>query len=304
MSKYEALTLADAPSVTVKVHPTVVFSILNNYVRRNDRDSPRVIGTLLGVVGKDGVVEVTDCFGVPHMERKDELFVAINKDYHKTMHAFHRRINRREKIVGWYTTTSAEGALINDNSSLIHDFYSLECENPVHVVVDTTLAGDMLGVRGFCSNPLVVGEMKLANMFHEVQVDMSMTDTEATCLYHMIQSQQTATTGGSDKGRWLGSEVVASVPAERAAVHKAMKQLLDVLDRVQTYVDNVVDGRAPALAEYGMKVADAIAALQEVRPEEFNGVLQEKIQDLLMVSYISSLTHTQLAISEKINQIL
>ena len=41
-----------------------------------------------------------------------------------------------------------------------------------------------------------------------------------------------------------------------------------------------------------------------VRPEEFNTVLQEKIQDLLMVSYMSSLTTTQLQIAEKINQII
>jgi translation initiation factor 3 subunit F len=152
----------------------------------------------------------------------------------------------------------------------------------------------------------MVGEMKLANMFHEVKVELSMTETEATCLFHMIHSQTPPTSAGATAGtaRWPGSEVVAAVPAERASVQKAMKQLLEVLDRVQVYVDNVVDGNAPALAEYGMRVADAIAALQEVRPEDFNGVLQEKIQDLLMVNYISSLTNTQLAISEKINQIL
>ena len=138
----EALSLGDAPNtVVVKLHPTVVFSVLNNFVRRSDRET-RVIGTLLGTI-TNGVIEITECFGVPHMEKKDELFVAINKDYHKTMYNFHRRINRKEKIVGWYTTTSAEGALINDNSSLIHDFYSQECEHPVHIVVDTTLAGNV-----------------------------------------------------------------------------------------------------------------------------------------------------------------
>jgi hypothetical protein len=137
----EALSLGDAPNtIVVKLHPTVVFSVLNNFVRRSDRET-RVIGTLLGTV-TNGCIEITECFGVPHMEKKDELFVAINKDYHKTMYNFHRRINRKEKIVGWYTTTSAEGALINDNSSLIHDFYSQECDHPVHIVVDTTLAGN------------------------------------------------------------------------------------------------------------------------------------------------------------------
>lgn len=52
----EALALGDTPVPIVKVHPTVVFSILNSYVRREKRDF-RVIGTLLGVV-KDGQIEV------------------------------------------------------------------------------------------------------------------------------------------------------------------------------------------------------------------------------------------------------
>jgi hypothetical protein len=53
----EALALGDTPVPVVKVHPTVVFSILNSFVRREKRDF-RVIGTLLGVVGKDGQIEV------------------------------------------------------------------------------------------------------------------------------------------------------------------------------------------------------------------------------------------------------
>ena len=304
MSKVEALSIGENQKSIVKLHPTVVFSILNNFVRRNDRES-RVIGTLLGTI-KDGVVEVTEAFGVPHMEKRDELFVAINKDYHKQMFAFHRRINRKERIVGWYTTTSPEGALINDNSSLIHDFYSAECENPIHIVVDTTLAGETMSVRGFTSAPLALGDLSLANMFREMQVDLTVTDAESTCLYHMIHSQSTAPQSSSqaDSSQWATSEILSSVPTQRDTVNAAMKKLLVVLDDVQKYVDSVVGMKNPAVAEYGMKIADAIAALQTVRPEEFNNVLQEKIQDLLMVSYISSLTSTQLQISEKINQIL
>ena len=56
MTLQEALALGDTPVTVVKVHPTVVFSILNSFVRREKRDF-RVIGTLLGVV-KDGQIEV------------------------------------------------------------------------------------------------------------------------------------------------------------------------------------------------------------------------------------------------------
>jgi len=224
------------------------------------------------------------------------MSVGINRDYFKLMYNFHRRINKKEKIVGWYTTTTAEGALINDNSSLIQDFYSSECENSVHLVVDTTLAGEDMGVRGFMSQNMVLGDSNLANKFLEIKVDLEVTDSEATCLYHMINAQS--------KEAFEESEVIAIVPNQRDSVHTAMEKLLVVLNDVQKYVDNVVDGSAAPMAEYGMKIADAIGALNTVRPEEFQTVLQEKIQDLLMVSYISTLAQTQLAISAKINAIL
>lgn len=212
------------------------------------------------------------------------------------MYNFHRRINKKEKIVGWYTTTTAEGVLLNDNSSLIQNFYSDECENPVHLVVDTTLAGEDMGVRGFMSQVMTLGGANLANKFLEIKVDLEVTDSEATCLYHMINAQNAEA--------FAESEVVAIVPDQRDSVHGAMRKLLVVLDEVQTYVDSVVDGSATPMAEYGMKIADAIGALQTVRPEEFNTMLQEKIQDLLMVSYVSTLAQTQLSISAKINAIL
>ena len=59
MSSQEAITLGDEPLPIVKVHATVIFTILNNYIRRDDRQM-RVIGTLLGLVqSSDGnVIEV------------------------------------------------------------------------------------------------------------------------------------------------------------------------------------------------------------------------------------------------------
>jgi hypothetical protein len=41
---------------------------------------------------------------VPYSEKVDEFYVAINQEYHKTMYAFHQRNNKKEVIVGWYTT--------------------------------------------------------------------------------------------------------------------------------------------------------------------------------------------------------
>ena len=59
-----------------------------------------------------------------------------------------------------------------DNSSLIHDFYRGECPEPIHLVVDTTLAGDSLAIHAFVSQPMVVGLSSFANIFQEVNRDI------------------------------------------------------------------------------------------------------------------------------------
>jgi translation initiation factor 3 subunit F len=83
----------------VTLHPNVLFSILDHYLRRNDTQE-RVIGTLLGVRNEDStVIDVKNCFAVLH--REDSEQVAVDMEYHRSMYELHQRANPREIIVGW-----------------------------------------------------------------------------------------------------------------------------------------------------------------------------------------------------------
>lgn len=297
MSKLEALALKDAQLPKIKVNATVIFSILNNFMGRSPRDA-RVIGTLLGEVKDDGTVVVSECFAVPFSEKTDERYVAINQEYHKQMYAFHRRNNKKEYIVGWYTTTTLNGQFIVDTSSLFHDFYTNECANPVHLVVDTTLMTDKINARGFVSKQLVLGDEVLANTFEEIFVDIALTEAEATCLYHMIQQQDPAE-------KWKNSTVTSTIPTSATRVEDAICGLQKVLDDIQMYVDGVVDGKIPPSREIGIAVADALnafAAQKALLSQQTS--FSTRVQDLLMISYITTLTQTQTLISEKLNEIL
>jgi len=276
----------------VNLHATAVFGILNHFMRRTDRDA-RVIGTLLGRRGDDRTVEVTDCFGVPFLEKEDELYVAINKEYHKSMYAAQRRVSRKEEIVGWFTTTK-EGALIIDNSSLVNDFYSQECDDPIHLVLDANMTGMNLSVRGFVSAPICLGDTAFANMFEEVQVEVVMNEAETMALYHMIYNAE-----GKE-----GTTVVASLPGENEAVVASVEKLLGSIDEISAYVDDVVSGKKQGSPAVGLALFDALSALRSYKQDELSAQLQGKAQDLLMVSYLSSVMKTQLKISDKLHAII
>jgi len=57
-------------SITFKLHPVVILSILDQYKRRNE-DQERVIGTLLGIRNGSSV-QITNCFPVPHVTANNE----------------------------------------------------------------------------------------------------------------------------------------------------------------------------------------------------------------------------------------
>ena len=56
---------------SVRVHPVVLFTVCDAYIRRNDGQD-RIIGTLLGTIA-DGVVDVKNCYAVPHSEANDQV---------------------------------------------------------------------------------------------------------------------------------------------------------------------------------------------------------------------------------------
>ncbi|KOB76139.1 Eukaryotic translation initiation factor 3 subunit F, partial [Operophtera brumata] len=130
-----------ALNLSVKIHPVVLFQIVDAYERRN-ADSHRVIGTLLGTTDK-GVVEVTNCFCVPHKEHADQVEAELN--YAMDVYELNRRVNSNESIVGWWAT----GNEVTNHSSVIHEYYSRECRAPVHVTLDTSLAGARMGLRAY-----------------------------------------------------------------------------------------------------------------------------------------------------------
>lgn len=107
-----------ALNLTVRVHPLVLFQVVDAFERRNV-DSKRVIGTLLGkfslnyqfnyyfkmctinfFVGSidKGVVEVTNCFCVPHKEHDDQVEAELS--YALDVYELNRRVNSSENIVG------------------------------------------------------------------------------------------------------------------------------------------------------------------------------------------------------------
>ncbi|KAA8534103.1 hypothetical protein F0562_031704 [Nyssa sinensis] len=220
-----------------------------NVLRPDQAD--RVIGTLLGSVLPDGTVDIRNSYAVPHNESSDQ--VALDIDYHHNMLASHLKVNPKEVIVGWFST----GSGVTGGSALIHEFYSREVSNPVHLTVDTGFRNGEASIKGFVSVSLSLGDQQLAAQFQEIPLDLRMVEAERV---------------GFDI---LKATVVDKLPNDLEGMETSMERLLALIDDVYKYVDDVVEGHVAPDNNIGRFISDTVASIPKLSPPDFDKIVND-----------------------------
>jgi translation initiation factor 3 subunit F len=176
----------------VFVSPLVLFSIFDDFVRREDQ--PRVIGGLLGHTkeGMGSVLTITDSFPLLHNEAKG----LVSGDYFEAMLYVKSRVQDGE-LVGWYGTKnpmSTDGAWVDDYSCSIQThFMDDKCENPVHLVLDPTFDdGQQFSIKAFVSRNIEVNGNSLGTVFSEIPCEVQASSSESIALAQMVRGQHVA----------------------------------------------------------------------------------------------------------------
>ncbi|CAH2066251.1 unnamed protein product, partial [Iphiclides podalirius] len=123
------------PSTTrVVVHPLVLLSVVDHFNRMGKiGNQKRVVGVLLGCWRAKGVLDVSNSFAVPFDEDdKDKSVWFLDHDYLENMYGMFKKVNAREKVVGWYHT----GPKLHQNDVAINELIRRYCPNSVLVIID------------------------------------------------------------------------------------------------------------------------------------------------------------------------
>ena len=109
----------------------------------------RVVGLLLGSWSSKGILDIANSFAIPFDEDdKDRDVWFLDHEYLETMYnmfrfgpflvldhyynAYLRKVNAKERVVGWYHT----GPKLHQNDILINDLIRKYCPNSVLVIID------------------------------------------------------------------------------------------------------------------------------------------------------------------------
>lgn len=275
-------------SIDVKVHPVVLFNIIDSYERRS-RKTPRVFGTLLGNVDKLGNVEVSNCFVVLYREKDGELYIDLNLA--RELGDLHKKVNPNEVIVGWFAVGSASS---DDYAFLLHEYYSRETANPIHLCIDPTTEKG-LDIKAFVSTNFGVpngDERSRGTMFSQVS-SLSLVagyDTELVAL-----KACTKVMNGPEN---------QPLEFELETILKSCGDIINLLGIVLKFIDDKILGASAAarpansndIGRQLMSMVENVIPLDASNAEAMNAVLK----DLLMVIYLSNLAKTQLMLNEKL----
>lgn len=264
----------------VVIHPVVVLSILDHYVRRNDGQD-RAIGTLLGIQ-KDNRFEIRNCFPVP---LKEDGEIEFNSEFHASMFDLLSQANPNEVVLGWYTT----GSDIEENSALIHQYYSSITNTPILLTVDTKVENGKVGVRAFVSTPLgIVGDsvQSFGHEFSQVSHEYELSDTEPSAICDMMKAKE---------------EPVAITP-DLYTLKQSFESIVSMLDQLSTYLDKVKNGEITPSRDVSKKLATALTTIPRIDITELETMFNRSLEDMLTITYLANLTRTQLKVSEKILQ--
>ncbi|KAA3676572.1 translation initiation factor 3 subunit F [Paragonimus westermani] len=262
---------------TVRIHPIVLASIVDAYERRVE-NSERVIGTLLGSVGK-GMIEVTNCYCVPH----EETSVAVSMDFEfgKNMYQLERLINRNQRIVGWYAT----GSEMTEHFKVIHQDYYMQSVNVdvLFLLVDTSLAmGDRMGLKAYLSRPVGIPGGTRGIIFVPLDVEIEFYNAER-CAVDMMAS---AVNPKSKLRPELGDDMLH--------LFQMSQHLTTMLEQVIAYVDDVLNGKRPADPNIGRAIAQLILSIPKLDPAHLDTLINSSYKDLLMITYLTNLIRTHL----------
>jgi len=275
-------TVGKSPYEEVVVHPLVLLSVVDHFrrVEEDDSEDKRVVGVLLGEHRK-GRLDVTSSFAVPFEEDENDPSIwFLDHSYLEKMSGMFRRINAKEKIVGWYST----GPKIRAADLDIHALFAEYCATPAFCIIDTR--PDRVGIpvsAYLCENEIRDdGTQKEEKTFVHVPSLIEAFEAEEIGVEHLLRDVKDNTV----------STLATRVSEKMSSLDGLEKRLRET----KRYMELVVDGSLPVNHEILGHLQDVFNLLPNLNLEAYVKAFAVKTNDAMLVMYLSSLIRAVIAL--------
>ncbi|KAF5378370.1 hypothetical protein D9615_008746 [Tricholomella constricta] len=267
-------------ATTVIVHPLVLLSVADHHARSIMRNShKRVIGVLLGQ-DNGKTVNVANSFGIPFEEdEKDSKTWFLDHNYIEGMYEMFKKVNARERMIGWYHT----GPKMRASDQEINELFKRFVARPVMVIVDV--------------RPQTVG-IPTDAYFAVEEIKDDGTETRKTFLHvpSAIEAEEAEEIGVEHLLRDIKDSTTTTLATRVSEQLASLRGLQSRLGDVQKYLVDVAAGTMPVNHQIVYHLQDALNLLPDLSDAATTQSFATSTNDQMLVVYLSSLLRAVIAL--------
>ncbi|KAI9453342.1 Mov34-domain-containing protein [Russula earlei] len=267
-------------STTVVVHPLVLLSVADHHARTVARgSSKRVVGVLLGQDNSKSI-NVANSFGVPFEEDdKDAKTWFLDHNYVEAMFDMFKKVNARERMIGWYHT----GPKLRASDLEINELFKRYIARPVMVIVDV--------------RPQTVG-IPTDAYFAVEEIKDDGTETRKTFLHapSAIEAEEAEEIGVEHLLRDIKDSTTTTLATRVSEQLSSLRGLSARLTDIQRYLVDVSQGGMPVNHQIVYFLQDALNLLPDLSDPALTAGFASSSNDALLVVYLSSLLRAVIAL--------
>jgi len=273
----------------VVVHPLVLLSVTDHFTRVGKTGSGRVVGILLGKWTMGGTeLDVSNSFALPFDEdSKDSNIWFLDHDYLESMFAMFKKVNARERIVGWYHT----GPRLKANDMAIHELIQKSMpagHDATLVVIDVSTNRQDSGLPT---------EAYVA--VDTVREDGRPVEKTWKHLASAVGAEEAEEVGVEQLLRDVHNPTAGSLSQKVTAQLASIRGLLQKLEQIHAYLTKVVNGKIPANHQVMYHLQDVLSLVPDLIP--LTKSFHIETHDQLLPVYLSSLVRSIIALHCLIN---
>ncbi|AFZ81097.1 26S proteasome regulatory subunit, putative [Theileria equi strain WA] len=266
----------------VVVHPIVLLSVVDHYNRCAQGTSRRVVGTILGET-INGEIHVTNSFAVPFEEdTKNPLVWYFDHNYHENMFKMFKKINAKERVIGWYST----GPKCKPADLEIHELYRKYCPQPIYIIVDINQKEE-LPIEAYLSVEEPTNDARFRRTFVHVPFSVGAFEAEEVGLEHLLRDLTNVTTSTTSK----------KVQSKLRALRSLSSKLGEIVD----YLGGVISGTYTANPSIIYMLQDIFNLFPVMENEDLMEAFAINMNDTTLTLYLGSIIRAMVALHNLIN---
>merc|ERR1712025_1268765 len=282
----ETTEVSKSDSTIVTVHPLVLLSVVDHFNRMSKiGNQKRVVGVLLGSWASKTHLDISNSFAVPFDEdEKDPTVWFLDHQYLEQMYAMFKKVNAKERIVGWYHT----GPKLHPNDIAINDLLRKYCSQSILVIVDAKPNRIGLPTEAYRSVEEVHDDgTPTIKTFEHVPSEIGAEEAEEVGVEHLLRDIKDTTVGT------LSQKITNQL--------MGLKGLEMKLKDMHNYLQQVVDEKLPMNHQISYLLQDIFNLLPDVTNPQFVKSINVNTNDQMLVLYTSSLIRSIIALHNLIN---